>query len=253
MRTPLLAGNWKMNTTPTEAIAWVGDLLATLKREPIPRVQLALHVPFTHLHPLSKLAMAGTVALGAQDVSQHAKGAHTGEVSAAMLSDLGTQMVLVGHSERRADHAESDALVAAKAATAMGAAMVPVICVGEREEERTAGRHEAVVRAQLEGSLAGLNPEHAHSIVVAYEPVWAIGTGRTASASDAQAMCQLCRNVLSERFGDIGTATRVLYGGSVKSDNAAELFSQADIDGGLVGGASLDLASYLAIAQAASR
>jgi triosephosphate isomerase len=168
-----------------------------------------------------------------------------------MLKDVGTEMVVVGHSERRADHHESDALIAAKAAAVMAAGMVPVVCVGELEGERVEGRHEAVVVTQLHGSLAGLTLAHARALVVAYEPVWAIGTGRTATAEDAQAMCKLVRQVLVERFGAAGDSVRVLYGGSMKADNAAELTAQPDIDGGLVGGASLERSSFLAIARAA--
>jgi triosephosphate isomerase len=251
MRTPLIAGNWKMHTTPTEAIAWVGALVTELAESPIEGVDLALHVPFTHLAPLAPLLSGSPVALGAQDVSAYPKGAHTGEVAASMLSDVGTRMVVVGHSERRADHQESDALVAAKAAAVMAAGMVPVVCVGELEQERTAGRHEEVVIGQLHGSLAGLSLPDAQALVVAYEPVWAIGTGRTATAADAQAMCALVRRVLVERFGAAAGSVRVLYGGSMKPDNAAELTDQPDIDGGLVGGASLERSSFLAIARAA--
>jgi triosephosphate isomerase len=240
-----------MHTTPAEAQAWVGVLLGELAEAPIDGVDLALHVPFTHLAVLAPLLRGTPVALGAQDVSAHAKGAHTGEVAANMLQDLGTEMVVVGHSERRANHHESDALVAAKAAATMAAGMVPVVCVGEIEGERLDGRHEEVVVAQLHGSLAGLTLPDARALVVAYEPVWAIGTGRTATASDAQAMCALVRSVLRDRFGELGSSVRVLYGGSMKPENATELCAQADIDGGLVGGASLEQQSYLAIARAA--
>ena len=184
--------------------------------------------------------------------SAHADGAHTGEVSAAMLADVGTRLVVVGHSERRADHGETDAVVRAKAATVIGSGMVPVVCVGEVETERAAGRHEDVVVGQLRGSLAKLTVTQADQLVVAYEPVWAIGTGRTATADDAQTMCALVRQVLHEQFGTVGDDVRVLYGGSVKPGNAAELFARGDIDGGLVGGASLERASYLAIARAAA-
>lgn len=251
MRTPLIAGNWKMHTTPTEASVWVGALLVELAATPIKGVDLTLHVPFTHQATLATLLSGSPVALGAQDVSAHTTGAYTGEVAASMLRDLGTRMVVVGHSERRADHHESDALVSAKAAAVMAEAMVPVVCVGELEAERAAGRHEEVVVGQLRGSLAGLHLNNPTELVVAYEPVWAIGTGRTATAADAQAMCALTRTVLREIFGELGEAVRVLYGGSMKPDNAAELCAQSDIDGGLVGGASLERTSFLAIARAA--
>jgi triosephosphate isomerase len=251
MRTPLIAGNWKLHTTPSHAVTWARAFLEDLAARPVPGVELALHVPFTHLAPLASVLRGTAVALGAQDVSAHADGAHTGEVSAAMLADVGTRLVVVGHSERRADHHETDAVVRAKAAAAMGAGLVPVVCVGEVEAERAAGRHEDVVVAQLRGSLADLPVVAATDLVVAYEPVWAIGTGRTATAEDAQAMSAVVRGVLRERFGDVGDGIRVLYGGSMKPGNAAELLAMPDVDGGLVGGASLDRASLHAIAAAA--
>ena len=251
MRTPLIAGNWKLHTTPSQAVTWARAFLEDLAANPVPGVELALHVPFTHLAPLAPVLRGTVVALGAQDVSAHADGAHTGEVSAAMLEDLGTRLVVVGHSERRADHHESDDVVRAKAAAAMGAGLVPVVCVGEVEAERAAGRHEDVVVAQLRGSLADLPVAAATDLVVAYEPVWAIGTGRTATADDAQTMSAVVRGVLRDLFGDVGNDVRVLYGGSMKPGNAAELLAMPDVDGGLVGGASLDRASLLAIAQAA--
>ncbi len=251
MRTPVIAGNWKLHTTPSEAVTWARAFLEDLAASPVPGVELALHVPFTHLAPLAPVLRGTAVALGAQDVSAHADGAHTGEVSAAMLEDVGVHLVVVGHSERRADHQETDGVVRAKASAAMGAGLVPVVCVGEVEAERAAGRHEAVVVAQLQGSLADLPVAAATDLVVAYEPVWAIGTGRTATAEDAQAMSAVVRGVLRELFGDVGNDVRVLYGGSMKPGNAAELLAMPDVDGGLVGGASLDRASLLAIAQAA--
>ncbi|MFN2323142.1 MAG: triose-phosphate isomerase [Trueperaceae bacterium] len=251
MRTPLIAGNWKLHTTPSQAVTWARAFLEDLAASPVPGVELALHVPFTHLAPLAPVLRGTAVALGAQDVSAHADGAHTGEVSAAMLEDVGARLVVVGHSERRADHHESDPVVRAKAAAAMGAGLVPVVCVGEVESERAAGHHEDVVVAQLRGSLADLPVDAATDLVVAYEPVWAIGTGRTATADDAQAMSAVVREVLRELFGDVGDDVRVLYGGSMKPGNAAELLAMPDVDGGLVGGASLDRASLLAIAQAA--
>lgn len=252
MRTPLIAGNWKLHTTPSQAVTWARAFLEDLAADPVPGVELALHVPFTHLAPLAPVLRGTGVALGAQDVSAHAEGAHTGEVSAAMLADLGTRLAVVGHSERRADHGETDAIVRAKAAAAMGAGLVPVVCVGEVEAERAAGRHEAVVVAQLRGSLADLRVGAATDLVVAYEPVWAIGTGRTATAEDAQTMSAVVRGVLRDLFGDVGDGVRVLYGGSMKPGNAADLLAMPDVDGGLVGGASLDRASLHAIAKAAS-
>ncbi len=252
MRTPLIAGNWKLHTTPSEALTWVRAFLEDLAQAPVTGVDLALHVPFTHLLALAPVLRGSPVALGAQDVSAHAQGAHTGEVSAVMLVDAGATSVIVGHSERRADHAESDEIVRAKAAAALGAGLVPVVCVGEVEADRVAGRHEDVVVGQLRGSLAGLDVGNAQALVVAYEPVWAIGTGRTATAEDAQAMSAVVRGVLRETFGALGEDVRVLYGGSVKPGNAAELLAMPDVDGGLVGGASLDRDALVAIARAAT-
>ena len=251
MRTPLIAGNWKLHTTPSEAVTWARAFLEDLSASPVPGVELALHVPSTHLVPLAPVLRGSAVALGAQDVSAHADGAHTGEVSAAMLVDAGASTVVVGHSERRADHGEDDAIVHAKAAAALGARLVPVVCVGEVEADRAAGRHEDVVVRQLRGSLTGLTLRSPNALVVAYEPVWAIGTGRTATPDDAQAMSALVRAVLWEVFGELADSIRVLYGGSMKPGNAAELLAMPDVDGGLVGGASLDRASLLAIARAA--
>jgi triosephosphate isomerase (TIM) len=251
MRTPLIAGNWKLHTTPSQAVTWARAFLEDLAATPVPGVDLALHVPFTHLAPLAPVLRGTAVALGAQDVSAHADGAHTGEVAAGMLADVGVRLVVVGHSERRADHGETDALVRAKAAAVLGAGLVPIVCVGEVEAERAAGRHEEVVVAQLRGSLADLPVASASDLVVAYEPVWAIGTGRTATADDAQAMSAVVRTVLRDLFGAQGADVRVLYGGSMKPANAAELLAMPDVDGGLVGGASLDRASFHAIARAA--
>jgi triosephosphate isomerase len=252
-RTPFMAGNWKMNLNHLEAIAHVQAIAFSLTDDDYDAVEVGVMVPFTDIRSVQTLTDADKIRIvyGSQDISAHDSGAYTGEISGPMLAKLGCTYAVVGHSERRADHGETDALVRAKAAAVMQAGMVPVVCVGELEAERAAGRHEDVVVAQLRGSLAGLSPARADQLVVAYEPVWAIGTGRTATAEDAQAMCALTRQVLHELFGQTGTAVRVLYGGSVKPGNAAELFAQADIDGGLVGGASLDRDSYLAIARAA--
>lgn len=250
---PLIAGNWKMNRLPSEATEWLRDLLGKLEkttgRDP-DRSELLLCVPFTHLPGMAEAAFGTPVALGAQDVSQHEEGAYTGEVSAAMLADLGVRYVIVGHSERRQYHGEDDATVAAKARQAINHGLTPIICVGESREERDADRAEEVVLGQLAGSLAGLEPASARQIVVAYEPVWAIGTGLTATADDAQEMSATIRAALRDLLPALADDVRILYGGSMKPGNAKELLSQPDVNGGLIGGASLDGDDLLAIERA---
>ena len=247
----LVAGNWKMHKLPSEAAAWLRDLLAAVSAIEDTAADIALLVPYTHLPGMAKLAFGGPVALGAQDLSSHTEGAYTGEVSGAMLRDVGAAYVIVGHSERRAYHHEDDALVNAKLAAASTAGIVPILCVGESRELRDAGEAGNVVLSQLTGALDGFAFTGPGSLVVAYEPVWAIGTGLTATAADAQEMCALIRQALERRFGQEGSEVRVLYGGSMKPSNAAELLAKPDIDGGLIGGASLDVADLLAIAGAA--
>ncbi len=246
---PLIAGNWKMNRLPSEAVQWLRELLGELEETPDreERSQLLLCVPFTHLPGMAQAAFGSPVALGAQDVSQHEEGAYTGEVSAAMLADLGVRYVIVGHSERRQYHSEDDATVAAKARRAHEHGLTPIVCVGESREERDAGRAVEVVLGQLAGSLAGLEPSSADEIVIAYEPVWAIGTGLTATADDAQEMSGAIRQALGNILPDLADDVRILYGGSMKPSNAAELLGQPDVNGGLIGGASLDVGDLLAI------
>jgi triosephosphate isomerase (TIM) len=249
---PLIAGNWKMHRLPSEAVTWLRALLGRLDERPMPHCELALLVPFPHLPGMASLAFGEDVALGAQDVSSHAEGAYTGEVSADMLRDVGARYVIVGHSERRAYHHEDDALVNHKLRAAFGAGLVPILCVGERQEERDAGRADEVVLRQLTGALEGIELQDAAALVVAYEPVWAIGTGRTATADDAQQMSATIRAALEQRYPGMANDVRILYGGSMKPTNAAELLAKPDVNGGLIGGASLDLDDYLAIAEAAA-
>lgn len=247
----LIAGNWKMHKLPSEATAWLRDLASQLPQAAgSSRSEIALLVPFTHLPSMAKLAFGTSVAIGAQDLSSHSQGAYTGEVSGAMLKDAGASYVIVGHSERRAYHHEDDAIVKSKVVAARAAGLVPILCVGESRSERDAGSADAVVLRQLAGALEGVKVVDAAELVVAYEPVWAIGTGLTATADDAQEMCAVIRGSLRERYGATGDV-RVLYGGSMKPSNAAELLSKPDIDGGLIGGASLDVADLLSIAAAA--
>jgi triosephosphate isomerase len=251
MRTPLIAGNWKLHTTPTEAVAWFDAFRAALAGHAVDRIELALGVPATHLTALAPLAAQAGVALAGQDLSRHDEGAHTGEIAGAMLADAGATYVIVGHSERRSDHGESDDVVRAKVAAARRAGLTPILCVGESETDRDAGRAEAVVLDQLHAALEGLEADaDAAALVVAYEPVWAIGTGRTATAQDAQTMSGAIRAALRDARPALADGVRILYGGSMKPGNAAELLAQPDVDGGLVGGASLDADAWLAIADA---
>lgn len=241
-RTPLIAGNWKMNLNHLEAIALVQKVSFALPEKYLEKVDVAFIPPFTDIRGVQIVIEGDKLGFsyGAQDVSVHESGAYTGEVSAAMLAKLGCTYVVVGHSERRDYHAETDQLVADKAAASHKHGLVPIVCVGEKLDVREAGNHVAFVVEQLKGSLAGLSKEQLADTVIAYEPVWAIGTGKTASAADAQEVCGAIRSALAE-LSDSETAEkmRVLYGGSVSAANVGELLGQPDVDGGLVGGASL--------------
>ena len=244
MRTPLIAANWKMHKT----LAQAREFGEALRAADLPGgVEVAVAPPFTALAALGEALRGSPVALAAQNVHPRADGAFTGEVAPGMLADLGCRYAIVGHSERRALFGESDAFVAEKVAALQAAGLRPILCVGETLEQREAGRAFDVLRSQLEGSLAGAGASAAAGLVVAYEPVWAIGTGRTATPETAQAAHAFVREWARERFGPAADGIRLLYGGSVKPDNAAELMARPDIDGGLVGGASLDPASFCAI------
>jgi triosephosphate isomerase len=243
-----------MNLNHLEAIALAQKVAFDLKPAELDTAEVVLLPPFTDLRSVQTLVDGDRLAIGygAQDLSPHSSGAHTGDVSGAMLARLGCSYVVVGHSERRADHREDDALVAAKARAAYTHGITPILCVGEPEAVRVAGTHVTHVLDQLDGSLGAITSEQARTLVVAYEPVWAIGTGRTASAQDAQDMCAAIRGRLGKHVGtQTAAAIRILYGGSVKASNAAELFTQPDVDGGLVGGASLDAAEFAAIVRSA--
>jgi triosephosphate isomerase len=249
MRNYLVAGNWKMNGGTAANEELCDAIVSGLSRSAT--VDLLVCPPFPYLEAVGRTLAGTDVRLGAQNVSQHASGAYTGEVSAAMLKDLGCRYVIVGHSERRAMMHESSEIVAQKFGAALKGALTPILCVGETLEERTSGRMTSVIASQLEAVLDGPGIEAIASAVIAYEPVWAIGTGRTASPEQAQEVHQYIRNILAERNVDIAGNVQILYGGSVKGDNAAGLFSMPDIDGGLIGGASLKAAEFLAIAGAA--
>jgi triosephosphate isomerase len=244
MRARLVVGNWKMNGDLASNARRLDALAAGWKAKP--GRELAVCVPFPYLAQARERLQGSAVAWGAQDVSEHASGAHTGEVAAAMVTEFGSRYAIVGHSERRQAHRESDALVAAKARAALAAGLVPIVCVGETLAERDAGRMQEVVGAQIDAAIAGLG-ESVARCVVAYEPVWAIGTGRTATPEQAQEVHALLRARL-ERAGAGEVA--LLYGGSVKAANAAALFGMADVDGGLVGGAALDADEFMAIGAA---
>ncbi|MDQ2637909.1 MAG: triose-phosphate isomerase [Actinomycetota bacterium] len=253
-RKPLIAGNWKMNLNHFEAIALVQKVAFSLPDKYYDKVDVTVLPPFTDLRSVQTLVDGDKLRLtfGAQDLSQHDSGAYTGEISGAFLAKLGCSYVVVGHSERRSYHGEDDALVAAKAAAALKHGLTPIICVGEHLEIREAGNHVEYCVDQLRGSLAGLSAEQIGASVIAYEPVWAIGTGRVAGAADAQEVCAAIRAELGKLASPkIAEAVRVLYGGSVNAKNVGELIGQPDVDGGLVGGASLEPDDFLAIVDAA--
>jgi triosephosphate isomerase len=239
----IIAGNWKMNKTVAEGL----DLVLGLKRElaPIKEVDIVVCPPFTALSEVSKAVLDSNLRLGAQNMSEQNDGAFTGEISAGMLKEFSVRYVILGHSERRQFQCESDALVAKKALASHAAALKPIVCVGESLAEREANQTDAVVGRQLAGSLAGLSKDQMRETVLAYEPVWAIGTGRTASPQQAQEVHAFIRRTLIRLFDEaVAKAVRIQYGGSVKPANARELMSQPDVDGALVGGASLEVRSF---------
>ncbi len=243
-RVPLMAGNWKMNLNHQEAVVLVQKLAWTLsdKKHDFAKVEVAVLPPFTDLRSVQTLVDGDRLKIkyGAQDVSQYDSGAYTGEISAGMLAKLGCSYVVVGHSERREYHAESDELVNAKAKKTIAAGITPIVCVGEGLDVRKEGRQVEYTLAQVDGSLAGLTAEQVGDLVIAYEPVWAIGTGEVATPDDAQEVCAAIRGRVAEAFSEEAAAkVRVLYGGSVKAANVGGIMEKADVDGCLVGGASL--------------
>jgi triosephosphate isomerase (TIM) len=251
-RTPLMAGNWKMNLNHLEALAHVQKLAFSLTDEDFDAVEVAVLPPFTDIRSVQTLVDGDKyrIVYGAQDVSPHPPGAHTGDVAASMLAKLGCTYVVVGHSERRTDHHEDDALVNGKVRAAIAEKLVPILCVGEGLSVRQEGSHVGHCLDQLSGSLAGVRAEGARSIVIAYEPAWAIGTGEVATPEDAQEVCAAIRTQLAELYsGDLADGVRVLYGGSVKAGNVAAMMAQPDIDGALVGGASIDADEFVGIVR----
>ncbi|WP_453984131.1 triose-phosphate isomerase [Brevibacterium casei] len=255
-RTLLLAGNWKMNHDHLEAISTVQKLAWALEDAKLDDSQCEVVVvpPFTDIRSVQTLVQGDKLWLryGAQDVSRHEPGAHTGEIAATFLARLGCTYVVVGHSERRADNHETNDVVAAKVRAALGQDLLPILCVGESLAQREEGTHVDFTLTQLEESLDGLGAEDLQGLVVAYEPVWAIGTGKTATAEDAAEMATAIRARLRERYGDaLADSTRILYGGSVKTDNVADILVSDDVDGALVGGASLSGPDFAALCKAA--
>jgi triosephosphate isomerase len=251
-RTPLMAGNWKMNLNHLEAIAHVQAIAFSLTDDDYAAVEVAVCPPFTDLRSVQTLVDADKLRIvyGSQDVSAHDSGAYTGEVSGPMLAKLGCTYAIVGHSERRQYHAEDDALVNAKVRAAYRHGLVPILCIGEEKPIREAGTHVAHTLAQLDGGLVDVPADEAARIVIAYEPVWAIGTGLTATPQDAQEMCGAIRTRLGELYSpDLAAGVRVLYGGSVKASNAAGIMAQPDVDGALIGGASLDPQEFVGIVR----
>lgn len=248
-RTPLMAGNWKMNLNHVEATGLVQKLAWTLadKKYDPSKTGVAVIVPYTDIRTVQTLIEAEKypIAWGAQDVSVHASGAYTGEISADMLAKLGCTYVVVGHSERREYHGETDATINAKAKAVIAAGMTPIICCGEVLEIRKAGTHVAHVLAQVTACLEGLTAEQVGALVIAYEPVWAIGTGEVATPEDAQEVCGAIREKVSELVGaTAAAAVKIQYGGSVKSGNVVDIMAKPDVDGALVGGASLDAEEF---------
>jgi triosephosphate isomerase len=248
-RTPLMAGNWKLNLNHQEAVVLTQKLAFTLadKKHDYTRAEVVVLPPFTDLRSVQTLVDGDRLSIkyGAQDVSEHESGAYTGEISAGMLAKLGCSYVVVGHSERRQYHAETDAIVNAKAHRALAAGMTPIVCVGEGLEIRQAGNHVQHCMSQVDGSLAGFTAEQVAGLVIAYEPVWAIGTGEVATPDDAQEVCSAVRAQVREVHGDAAAdAVRIQYGGSVKASNVGGIMAQPDVDGCLVGGASLQVDEF---------
>ena len=248
MRPKLVVGNWKMNGSLAANAELLSGIVAGLGNA---QASCAVCVAAPYLFQCRQLLAGTPLAWGAQDVSEHAAGAYTGEASAAMLADFACRYVIVGHSERRAYHGESNELVARKALAALGAGLTPIVCVGETLAQREAGQTAAVVGAQLAAVLDTLDAAQAKNIVLAYEPVWAIGTGKTATPDMAQEVHARLRAQLKEGIGNAAEEINILYGGSMKPDNAADLMARPDIDGGLIGGAALKAADFLAIVKAA--
>jgi triosephosphate isomerase len=251
-RRPLMAGNWKMNLNHLEAISLVQKLAFSLNEQQLTDVEAVVLPPFVDIRSIQTLVDGDKLLIGygAQDLSAHTAGAYTGEISGAMLAKLGCQYVVVGHSERRQYHREDDALVNAKVKAALANGIAPILCIGEGLEIREAGEHVGYTLAQLDAGLEKIKTDEAEKVVIAYEPVWAIGTGKVATPQDAQEVIGAIRTRLAEKYtGGTADRVRILYGGSVKHDNVAAIIEQPDIDGALVGGASIDAEGFVRIVR----
>lgn len=253
-RRKIVAGNWKMNTTLTGGVELVNRVIALSHRSVSDGrssgVELIVGVPFTHLAQVADVAHGSGVAVAAQNCSDHASGAYTGEVSAEMVRSTGAGYVILGHSERREYYGETSETLRSKLELVYQQGLKPIFCVGERLDQRESGQYFDVVRAQIEEVIFGLSDQHFADLIIAYEPVWAIGTGKTASADQAEEIHSFIRAVLNSKFGTAADKTAILYGGSCKPSNAMELFAKANVDGGLIGGASLVAEDFIAIAEA---
>lgn len=248
MRKNIVAGNWKMNKTFDEAYALVEEIAEKLDEKATPEVGVVICCPFPYLEMCTDMSQESYFAVGAQDVSEHESGAYTGEVSAKMLESMGVDYCIVGHSERRAYHHETDAMVAAKVNQLLANGMIPIVCCGEQLPDREAGRQFDIVKTQITEGLFHLSAEEFSKLVIAYEPVWAIGTGKTATPEQAQEIHAFIRSLIAEKYGnDIASNTTILYGGSCNAKNARELFANPDVDGGLIGGASLKADDFVTI------
>jgi triosephosphate isomerase len=251
-RKPLMAGNWKMNLNHLEAIAHVQKIAFSLNDQDLQAVEVVVLPPFTALRSVQTLISGDDLLMGygAQDISPYDSGAYTGDISGPMLTKLGCSYVVIGHSERRQYHHEDDALVNTKIKAALKHQLAPILCIGEGLDIRKAGQHVPYTLGQLDGALDGLTADQARTVVIAYEPVWAIGTGEVATPEDAQEVCAAIRTRLAELYsGDLADAARILYGGSVKAGNIAGIMAQADVDGALIGGASLDPDEFVGICR----
>ena len=247
MRKHIVAGNWKMNTTPQEGLELALDIISQSQPSD---VQLIIAPPYTHLWEISKVIEGTNIAIASQNIAKEDKGAYTGEIAAEMLTDIAVQYVIIGHSERRSYYGENSEILAQKTNKALQNNLLPIFCIGENLEEREQNIHFDIIKTQLEEGLFHLSKEEIRLVVIAYEPVWAIGTGKTATAEQAQEIHAYIRQLLQEKYNeDIAQNSSILYGGSCKPSNAKELFSQQDIDGGLIGGAALQAEDFIAIAQ----
>lgn len=248
MRKKIVAGNWKMNTTVAEGVELAKAVVAKSAEVPA-ETGLIIAPPFTHLYAVNEVVKGTKVGLSAQNCADHEKGAYTGEVAVNMIAGVGCQYTILGHSERREYYGETDEKLCTKIKLALEAGLSPIFCIGEKLEEREAGKHFEVVTAQVKNVLYTLTAEEMAKVIVAYEPVWAIGTGKTATAEQAQEIHACIRSVIAEKFGELANEITILYGGSCKPSNAKELFACPDIDGGLIGGAALKADDFIAIAM----